>query len=101
MAKQSSIQRNLKRKRLVKRYDERRTALKKKIMDKSLDASERFELVQQLSSLPRNSAPSRVRNRCELTGRPRGYYRKLRMSRLALRELSSNGLIPGMMKSSW
>jgi small subunit ribosomal protein S14 len=101
MAKESNIQRNLKRKKLVARYEVRRAALKKSIMDKSLNAGERFELVQQLAALPRNSAQNRVRNRCELTGRPRGYYRKLKMSRIALRELSSNGLIPGMTKSSW
>lgn len=101
MAKESTIQRNLKRKKLTARYAERRTLLKKKIMNKATDASERFLLMQQLASLPRNSARTRVRNRCELTGRPRGYYRKLRMSRIALRELSSNGLIPGMTKSSW
>ena len=101
MAKQSLIQRNLKRKRLASSYAARRRALKGRIMDKSLNAAERFELSQQLARLPRNSAPSRIRNRCELTGRPRGYYRKIRMSRLALRELSSNGLIPGMVKSSW
>ena len=101
MAKQSLIQRNLKRKRMASSHAARRLALKKKIMDKSLNAAERFELAQKLAQLPRNSAPSRIRNRCELTGRPRGYYRKIRMSRLALRELSSNGLIPGMVKSSW
>ena len=101
MAKQSSIQRNLKRKRMAASHAARRQALKKKIMDKSINAAERFELSQKLAGLPRNSAPSRIRNRCELTGRPRGYYRKIRMSRLALRELSSNGLIPGMVKSSW
>lgn len=101
MAKQSCIQRNLNRKKLALRYGARRDALKKKIMDKSIDAGERFILVQALDALPRNSAPSRIRNRCEISGRPRGYYRKLKMSRIALRELSSNGLIPGMTKSSW
>jgi len=101
MAKQSLIQRNLKRKRMAASYAARRKVLKHRVMDKSLNAAERFELSQKLARLPRNSAPSRIRNRCELTGRPRGYYRKIRMSRLALRELSSNGLIPGMVKSSW
>lgn len=101
MAKASVVQRNLKRIKLADRYAAKRALLKKKIMDKSVDAIERFELTQKLDSLPRNSSKTRIRNRCELTGRPRGYYRKLRMSRLALRELSSNGLIPGMTKSSW
>ena len=82
MAKTSMIERNNKRKRLAKKFKTRRTRLK-------------------LAELPRNSSPSRVRNRCDLTGRPRGYYRKLRMSRIALRDLGSQGLIPGMIKSSW
>ncbi len=101
MAKKSAIERNLKRKRLASSYRERRSALKAKIMDRALAPAERFELSQALAKLPRNSAPTRIRNRCELTGRPRGYYRKVRMSRIALRELGSNGLIPGLVKSSW
>lgn len=101
MAKQSSIERNLKRKKMAKRYEVKRGLLKKKIMDKATEPAERFALTQELAAMPRNGAVTRVRNRCLISGRPRGYYRKLKMSRIALRELSSNGLIPGMMKSSW
>lgn len=101
MAKTGSIERNEKRKRLVKQYANRRAKLKALALDESLPLEERFEARLKLAALPRNSAPSRVRNRCELTGRPRAYYRKLRMSRIALRELASRGQIPGMTKSSW
>ena len=101
MAKKSSVERNEKRKRLAASYRERRQALKSKIMDRALAPGERFELSQALAKLPRNSAPTRIRNRCEITGRPRGYYRKVRMSRIALRDLGSSGLIPGLIKSSW
>ena len=101
MSKKSLIERNLKRKRMALAHHDKRQLLKKAIMDKSIDEARRFELAQKLANMPRNGAPTRIRNRCTLTGRPRGYYRKLRMSRLALRELSSNGLIPGMVKSSW
>ena len=101
MAKKSAIETNNRRKRLVEKYAAKRAALKTIIMDENLPMDERFAARLKLAELPRNSAPSRVRNRCEVSGRPRGYYRKLRMSRIALRELGSLGLIPGLVKSSW
>src|SRR3989304_9853316 len=101
MAKTSMIERNNKRKRLAKKYQTRRTRLKAIAADRSLPAEERFAAGLKLAELPRNSSPTRIRNRCDLTGRPRGYYRKLRLSRIALRDLASNGQIPGMTKSSW
>lgn len=101
MAKKSAIERNNRRIRLVKKYSGRRQRLKAIASDQSLPPEERFVARLKLAELPRNSAPTRVRNRCEVTGRPRGYYRKLKMSRVALRELASSGKIPGMVKSSW
>ncbi len=101
MAKKSAIERNDKRKRLVEKYEARREKLKKIALDEDLSLEERFAARLKLADLPRNSAPSRVRNRCEVTGRPRGYYRKLRMSRIALRELGNLGKVPGLVKSSW
>ena len=101
MAKTSAIQRNLKRIRLVKRYLARRQNLKKIIKNRKLPLSERFAAQLKIAKLPRNSARIRIRNRCEITGRPHGVYRKLRISRIALRELASKGRIPGMTKSSW
>ena len=101
MAKTSSIQRNLKRIRLSKKFYEKRKKLKMIIKNKKLPLVERFEAQLKLAKIPRNSARSRIRNRCEITGRPRGVYRKLRISRIALRELASSGKIPGMTKSSW
>jgi len=101
MAKKSAIERNRKRERLVEKYAARREKLKSIAMDSELPLEERFRARLKLAELPRNSAPNRVRNRCEVTGRPRGYYRKLRMSRIALRELGSQGMIPGLVKSSW
>ena len=101
MAKKSAIERNDKRKRLVAKYATKRAELKAIIMNEDLSLEERFKARLELADLPRNSAPNRVRNRCEITGRPRGYYRKLKMSRIALRELGSQGLIPGLVKSSW
>lgn len=101
MAKTGSIERNNKRKRLVKQYAAKRARLKAVALDENLPLEERFEARLKLAQLPRNSAESRVRNRCELTGRPRAFYRKLKMSRIALRELASRGQIPGMIKSSW
>ena len=101
MAKTSMIERNNKRRRLAKKFKTRRTRLKGIAADRSLPAEERFAARLKLAELPRNSSTTRIRNRCDLTGRPRGYYRKLRMSRIALRELGSQGLIPGMIKSSW
>lgn len=101
MAKTSMIERDKKRRRLAKKYKLRRTRLKAIAGDQSVPAEERFAARLKLAELPRNSSPTRIRNRCELSGRPRGYYRKLRMSRIALRDLGSQGLIPGMIKSSW
>ena len=101
MAKVSSIQKNLKRIRLVKKFLKRREDLKKIIKNKKLPLAERFAAQLKIAKLPRNSARIRIRNRCEITGRPRGVYRKLRISRIALRDLASKGKIPGMTKSSW
>ena len=101
MAKTSAIQRNLKVIRLVKKFSKKRKKLKKIIKNKKLPLDERFNAQLKLAKLPRNSAKVRIRNRCEVTGRPRGVYRKLRISRIALRELASKGIIPGMTKSSW
>jgi small subunit ribosomal protein S14 len=101
MAKTSSIEKNKRRARMAKRFAGRRAKLKKIAHDKSVSMEERFAATLKLAELPRNSAKIRVRNRCEITGRPRAYYRKLKMSRIALRELGSKGLIPGLVKSSW
>ena len=101
MAKKSSIEKNNRRRKLVKQYANKRAKLKAVIQNKELPLEERFAAQLKLAELPRNSAKNRIRNRCEVTGRPRAYYRKLKMSRLALREMSSLGLIPGMVKSSW
>jgi len=101
MAKTSMIERDKKRRRLAKKYEARRARLKAIAKDPSVLAEERFAARLKLAEIPRNASPTRIHNRCDLTGRPRGYYRKLRMSRIALRDLASNGLIPGMVKSSW
>ena len=101
MAKTSSVEKNEKRRKLVDRYAAKRAALKAVIMDQDKPIEERFRAQLKLAALPRNSAKIRIRNRCEVTGRPRAYYRKLKMSRVALRELGNNGLIPGLVKSSW
>ncbi len=101
MAKKSAVERNDKRKRMVAQYAARREKLKAIAKDDSLPNEERFAARLKLAELPRNSAPNRVRNRCEVSGRPRGYYRKMRMSRIALRQLGSLGLVPGLVKSSW
>jgi len=101
MAKRSSIERNLKRVKMVSSFKNKREKLKKIVMNKSLPLNERFQASLQLSKIPRNSAKSRIKNRCEITGRSRSYYRKLRMSRIALRKLASSGQIPGMTKASW
>ena len=102
MAKTSSIQRNLKRIRLVKKFAKKRENLKKIIKNKKLPLTERFEAQLKFAKIPRNSSSrTRIRNRCEITGRPHGVYRKLRISRIALRDLASKGKIPGMTKSSW
>jgi small subunit ribosomal protein S14 len=101
MAKTSSIEKNKKRQKLAKQFSAKRAALKAQSRDKNLSPEQRFTAQLKLAELPRNSSPDRVRNRCEVTGRPRAYYRKLRMSRIALRELGNFGQIPGMVKSSW
>jgi small subunit ribosomal protein S14 len=101
MAKKSAIENNKKKAKLVKAYAGRRERLKAKANDESLSIEEQFEARLKLAQLPRNSAKIRVRNRCEISGRPRAFYRKLKMSRIALRELGSRGLIPGLVKSSW
>jgi small subunit ribosomal protein S14 len=101
MAKVSSVERNLKRKKMVKSLASKRDSLKAKIYNKQISISERFALVAKLAALPRNSAKTRIRNRCELTGRPRGYYSKFKLCRNKLRELASSGMIPGLVKSSW
>ncbi len=101
MAKKSAIEKNNRRVRMVKKYAAKRAQLRAVARDRSLPPEERFQAYLKLAKLPRNGAASRVRNRCELTGRPRGYYRKFRLSRIAVRELGSVGQIPGMVKSSW
>ncbi len=101
MAKKSSIERDKKRRKMAKQTASRRERLRAIANDQTLPPEERFAARLKLAQLPRNSSPTRIRNRCEVTGRPRGYYRKLRMSRIALRELASSGQIPGMVKSSW
>jgi small subunit ribosomal protein S14 len=101
MAKTSSVEKNNRRRKMVKQYANKRAKLKAIIQSKETPIEERFAAQLKLAELPRNSAKNRIRNRCEVTGRPRAYYRKLKMSRLALREMSNQGLIPGMVKSSW
>ena len=101
MAKLSSIERNNKRKRMVKRFALKRSRLKAIANDKTVPMEERFSARLKLAQLPRNSSAVRIRNRCELTGRARAYYRKFRLSRIMLRDLASRGLIPGMVKASW
>jgi small subunit ribosomal protein S14 len=101
MAKKSAIEKNKHRRELVKKFSGRRERLLAVANDESKSMEERFEARLKLAELPRNASPSRIRNRCEITGRPRAYYRKLGMSRIALRELGNKGLIPGLVKSSW
>ncbi len=101
MAKKSSIEKNKNRRKLTIKFSEKRAQLKALARDESLSLEERFNARLRLAKLPRNSAPSRIRNRCEITGRPRGYYRKMKISRIALRELGAQGKIPGLIKSSW
>lgn len=101
MAKTSSVEKNNNRRKLAKKFSGRRARLKAIAKNKALPMEERFSAQLKLAELPRNSAPNRIRNRCEITGRPRAYYRKIKMSRLALRDLANMGLIPGMTKSSW
>ena len=101
MAKKSAIENNLRKQRLAKKFAGRRQRLLDVANDDGRPMEERFEARLKLAELPRNGAAIRVRNRCEVTGRPRGYYRKMKMSRIALRELGNKGLIPGLVKSSW
>ncbi|KQS56086.1 30S ribosomal protein S14 [Brevundimonas sp. Leaf363] len=101
MAKKSAVNRNEAVKALVAKYAAKREALKAVANNESLPLEERFDARLKLAALPRNSAPTRIRNRCDVTGRPRAYYRKLKMSRIALRELGNLGQIPGLTKSSW
>src|SRR4051794_19989216 len=101
MAKKSSIEKNNRRRKLVKQYSGKRARLLAVANDESNSMEERFSARLKLSEMPRNSSPTRVRNRCEITGRPRAVYRKFKMSRIALRELGSQGVIPGLTKSSW
>jgi small subunit ribosomal protein S14 len=101
MAKKSSIEKNNRRRKLAKKFTGRRSRLKAVTRDKNLPMEDRFAAALKLAELPRNSSRTRVRNRCEVTGRPRAFYRKLKMSRIALRELGGKGLIPGLVKSSW
>ena len=101
MAKLSSINKNNRRIKLSKKFFTKRSKLKKIVMNKKLSLEERFKAQQKLSKLPRNSAKNRVMNRCQITGRPHGVYRKLKISRIALRKLGLEGKIPGMIKSSW
>jgi len=101
MAKTSSIEKNKRRMRLVKQHAAKRARLKSAAENEDLPLEERFAARLKLAEMPRNSAPSRVRNRCELTGRPRAFYRKFKLSRIALRELASSGQIPGVVKASW
>ena len=101
MAKTSAIQKNLRRIKMVKKYAKKRAELKKIINNKNLELSERFEAQLKLNKLPKNSAKIRIRNRCEVSGRPHGVYRKLKISRIALRDMASAGKIPGLTKSSW
>lgn len=101
MAKKSMVERQKKRERLVAKYAEKRAALNEIINDRERPMEERFKATLQLAELPRNSSPTRLNNRCQLTGRPRAYYRKLKVSRIALRDLGSYGKAPGLVKSSW
>ena len=101
MAKKSAVQKNLKRIKMVNKFEKRRTKLKKIIMNKKLELAERFAAQLKLDKLPKNSSRVRIRNRCGISGRPHGYYRKLKISRIALRDMASAGKIPGIIKSSW
>ncbi len=101
MAKKSSIEKNNRRKKMAKNAQPKRAKLKAIIADKQKPMEERFAATLKLAALPRNSSPTRIRNRCELTGRPRSVYRKTKLSRIAMRELGSKGLVPGLVKSSW
>lgn len=101
MAKKSAVEKNKNRRKLVDKYADKRAALKAAAKDETLSLEERFHARLKLAELPRNGAKTRIRNRCEVSGRPRGFYRKMKMSRIAMRELGSKGLVPGLVKSSW
>jgi small subunit ribosomal protein S14 len=101
MAKKSALEKNNRRAKLIKQYAAKRARLKAAAMDENLSLEDRFKARMKLAALPRNSAPNRYKNRCEVSGRPRAYFRKLKMSRIALRQLGSTGQIPGLVKSSW
>ena len=101
MAKKAMVERELKRQRLVAKYAAKRAELKEQLKAEGLSLAERVQISMKLSQLPRNSSATRLHNRCQVTGRPKAYYRKLKMSRIALRDLASNGQVPGMVKSSW
>ena len=101
MAKKSSIEKNNRRRRMVEQFAKKRADLKATALNESLPLEDRFEARMKLAKLPRNSAAVRIRTRCEISGRPRAYYRKLKMSRIALREYGASGMIPGLVKSSW
>jgi small subunit ribosomal protein S14 len=101
MAKKSAVEKNNRRRKMVDRFAAKRKALKAIVMDRARDPEERFDATLKLSELPRNASKVRIRNRCTLTGRPRAYYRKFGLSRIALRDLASEGQIPGVVKSSW
>ena len=101
MAKKSAVQKNLKKMKMVNRFEKKRAELKKIIMNKKLELAERFAAQLKLDKLPKNSSRVRIRNRCGISGRPHGYYRKLKISRIALRDMASAGKIPGIIKSSW
>ena len=101
MAKKSMVERDLKRRRMAKKFESKRNRLKAIIKDQEQSGEERFMAAMKLAEIPRNSSKTRIRNRCQVSGRPRGYYRKLKMSRIALRQLGSAGKIPGLVKSSW
>ncbi|MEJ1161213.1 30S ribosomal protein S14 [Prosthecomicrobium sp. N25] len=101
MAKTSSVEKNNRRRKMTAKFAKKRAELKSVVMDRETTPEDRIQAVMKLAALPRNGAKVRIRNRCEITGRPRAYYRKLKMSRLALRELGNQGMIPGLVKSSW
>jgi small subunit ribosomal protein S14 len=101
MAKTSQVLRDLKRKKLIAKYAEKRAELRKRLNDPNVSIEEKFEVQIAFAKLPRNSCPTRLKRRCEVTGRPRGYYRKFGISRIALRELAHQGMLPGVRKSSW
>lgn len=101
MAKKSMVERERKRQRMVAKHAETRGEMKKILADRDVSIEERFRISMRLAKMPRNSSPTRLHNRCQVTGRPKGYYRKLKISRIALRELGGSGQIPGMIKSSW